>query len=169
MNEACLMVRESLRGRLRGQLDAAYLLLGNARPDAIGWRPASGKWSARENLAHPGRYHEVFLQRVRRILSEDRPMRGRYRAEDDPEWPRWASLSMDGFLRRIRTLRPELTSLVEGLCDPDLDKIGNHPLLGDANIRRWLEFFLLHEAHHLYTIMIRLGGAAAACNGEPDV
>src|SRR2546425_373687 len=111
------MLSESQRGRLRGQLDAAYLLVRDAGPDAIEWRSASGKWSARENLAHLGRYHEMFLQRVRRILSEDRPMLGRYAAEDDPEWPRWTSLSMDGLLRRLQMLRHELTSLVEGLSD----------------------------------------------------
>jgi hypothetical protein len=28
-----------------------------------------------------------------------------------------------------------------------------HPLLGPMPIPLWLEFFLLHEGHHLYTIM----------------
>jgi hypothetical protein len=28
----------------------------------------------------------------------------------------------------------------------------------------WLEFFLLHEAHHLYTALVRAGGA----NRRPD-
>jgi hypothetical protein len=29
-------------------------------------------------------------------------------------------------------------------------------------IPEWLEFFLLHEAHHLYVVMIRLGEARKA-------
>ena len=127
----------------------------------VDWRPPFGKWSARENLAHLGRYHEVFLERVRRMLSEDRPALARYRAEQDDEWPRWTILSTDDLLRRIRTLRRELTSLINGLSDFDLDRSGTHPLFGDLTIRSWIDFFLLHEAHHLYTMMNRLGEAAS--------
>ena len=29
-----------------------------------------GKWSAHENLAHLARYHQVFLQRIDRILAK---------------------------------------------------------------------------------------------------
>jgi len=46
-------------------------------------RPASGEWAARENLAHLARYHEVFINRIRGILTEDAPHLGRYRAEED--------------------------------------------------------------------------------------
>ncbi|MEE8228690.1 MAG: DinB family protein, partial [candidate division NC10 bacterium] len=59
--------------RLETQLEALPLLMGKASPDAITRRPASGKWSAHENLAHLGRHHEVFIERVQRILAEDRP------------------------------------------------------------------------------------------------
>src|SRR6201993_1513189 len=52
-------------------------------------RPPSGKWSACENLAHLGRYHEIFLERLERILTERNPAFERYRAEDDPGWEAW--------------------------------------------------------------------------------
>ena len=47
-------------------------------------KPVSGKWSAHEQLAHLARYHQVFLQRIDRILSEQAPEFPRYRAEYDP-------------------------------------------------------------------------------------
>jgi hypothetical protein len=40
---------------------------------------------------------------------------------------------------------------------------------GTNVLRIWLEFFLFHEAHHLYTMMIRLGEAPATRHGEPNV
>jgi uncharacterized damage-inducible protein DinB len=61
------------------------LLFGGRSPEAITRRPASGKWSAHENLAHLARIHEVYLDRIRRILSEKRPLLNRYKAEEDPE------------------------------------------------------------------------------------
>jgi hypothetical protein len=36
---------------------------------------------------------------------------------------------------------------------PDkLDRTGIHPKYGKLNIIDWTEFFLLHEAHHLFAI-----------------
>jgi hypothetical protein len=30
-----------------------------------------------------------------------------------------------------------------------------------SDVPRWIEFFLVHEAHHLYVVMTRLGEARA--------
>jgi len=38
--------------------------------------------------------------------------------------------------------------------------VDSHLLLGEAPILLWLEFLLLHEAHHLYVIMRRVHDAA---------
>jgi len=45
---------------------------------------------------------------------------------------------------------------VSGLSDEQLTRTGLHPVLGEMDIPLWLEFFLLHEAHHLYAILFRL-------------
>lgn len=37
-------------------------------------------------------------------------------------------------------------------------RIGLHPVYGPMTLEGWTEFFLLHEAHHLFTIL-RLGGS----------
>ena len=70
--------------RLRTQLDSLDAILTGATDEGLARRPADGKWSAHEHLAHLGRYHEVFFDRLDRILAEDRPQLGRYRTEDDP-------------------------------------------------------------------------------------
>ena len=146
--------------RLETQLEALPLLMGKASPDAITRRPASGKWSAHENLAHLGRHHEVFIERVQRILAEDRPRLARYRAEEDPEWPKWAALPTDEVLRRLKKFRSDLITLVKSLSPDQLSRIGLHPTFGEMTIPEWIEFFLLHEAHHLYVIMTRIRGAS---------
>ncbi|MEE8509733.1 MAG: DinB family protein [candidate division NC10 bacterium] len=146
--------------RLETQLEALPLLMGKASPDAITRRPASGKWSAHENLAHLGRHHEVFIERVQRILAEDRPCLARYRAEEDPEWPKWAALPTDEVLRRLKKFRSDLITLVKSLSPDQLSRIGLHPTFGEMTIPEWIEFFLLHEAHHLYVIMTRIRGAS---------
>jgi uncharacterized damage-inducible protein DinB len=145
--------------RLATQLDALPLLLGGASAEALRRRTASGKWSAHENLAHIARVSELFVARVRRILSEDGPALPQYRAEDDAEWPAWAALSTDEVLRRLSSLRSELVGMAARFTPAELARTGVHSRFGPMPLPLWIEFFLLHEAHHLYTILKRARGA----------
>jgi len=142
--------------RLQAQLDCLPILLADIRDDALDHKPASSKWSARENLAHLGRYHEVLLERIQRIVSEDRPLLPRYRAEEDPEWPRWNTLPAREVLSRLRALRSQLLQRVAQLPDSDWSRIGLHSRYGAMTLVQWLEFFLLHEAHHLLAVHQRV-------------
>ncbi len=151
-------LNESTSVRLATQLEPLTALFRGAIPEALQRQPPSGKWSAHENLAHLARYHEVFLERLRRILSEDRPNLGRYRAEDDPEAAKWMALPTDEVLNRLKSLRGKLIGTVENLSPEELRRTGTHPVLGEMAIPTWIEFFLLHEAHHLYVALMRSRG-----------
>jgi uncharacterized damage-inducible protein DinB len=139
--------------RLRTQLDVLPLLLGSATEASLRQRPAPGKWSALENLAHLARYHEVFMERLRRIMAEDSPPLGRYRAEEDPGWPPWQQKPLPEVLASLTRLRGELVQQVESLSEGDLTRACVHPVMGAMPVPLLLEFFLLHEGHHLYTVM----------------
>jgi hypothetical protein len=148
----------TLRDRLRSQLDAVVTLLGSVPPQAASRPGPGGKWSAHDNLAHLCRHHEVMIERLRLILNEEKPNLARYRAEDDPEWPSWRALPLHEILGLLRAQRNEIVRLVDGLDDDDLARAGVHPTLGTLTIPEWLEFFLLHEGHHLYLAMLRVRG-----------
>jgi len=154
------MLNELTTVRLRDQLSSLDVFIASKTTEEWNRKPASGKWSARENLAHLCRYHEVFLERLNRILQEDRPEFGRYRAEEDELWPSWSPLAVDLLLARIRQLRQEVRSKVGSLSREQLVRTGIHPVLGEMHVPLWLEFFLLHEAHHLYAILFRLRESA---------
>jgi hypothetical protein len=150
----------SLLARLETQLEALDLILARATPAGLDARPRPGEWSARENLAHLARHHAVFLDRLRRLVTEDRPALGRYRAEDDPEWASWQTLPPGELLTRLRALRAELVAIVRSLSPADSARTGVHPTFGEMDVAGWLGFFLLHEAHHLYTALVRVGEAS---------
>jgi hypothetical protein len=147
------MLPETTAVRLRTQLDTLPLLLDGVDGAALERRPAPGKWSAREQLAHLARYHEVTGERLRRILAEPEPVFPRYRAEDDPEWPRWSALPLAAVTAKLAAGRAGLVAAVAAIPPAGLTRRGVHPLLGAMPIPLWLEFFLLHEAHHLFAIM----------------
>lgn len=153
---------ESTKLRLAMQLERMRLVLGERSQDAVSRRPASGKWSAHENLAHLARIHQLYRERIRRILSEERPELPRYTAEDDPEWPQWAALPTEEVLQRLQTLRGQLLEVVGKLSAAQLGRVGIHPSVGTMTIPEWIEFFLLHEAHHLYAAMQRAADKSSA-------
>ena len=148
----------SSASRLASQLECLPALLEGAAPDALRRCTRSGKWSVHENLAHLARHHAVVLDRVRKVLAEDRPTLPRYAAEEDAEWPAWAALPLEEILARLTALRAELLAIVSGLTDAQLARTGVHPTLGEMALPLWIEFFLLHEAHHLYVVMKRARG-----------
>jgi len=151
------MLNESTLRRVAMQLDVLPMLLAGARPEQIDARPSPEKWSARENLAHLARHHAVFLERIARILAEETPGLGRYRAEEDPEWPEWRALPLEEILARLHQSRRRILGAALELTEKQASRRGLHPVLGAMPLSRWFEFFLLHEAHHLYVVMLRLG------------
>jgi len=146
---------ESTAIRLRTQLDCLPAILAGVSEESLNRRPNPEKWSARENLAHLARYHEMFLERIERIRNEDRPLLARYAAEHDPEWPRWAAMPLSEVLARLRALRVELLERVQKLSEAELSRSAVHSRFGEMTLLQWLEFFLLHEAHHLLAVMQR--------------
>jgi len=151
------MVTRSTLLRLETQLDALHTILAGATPDALMRRPPTGGWSAHEQIAHLARHHAVFLDRLRQVANEEAPHFARYRAEDDPDWPAMASLPTDVVIVRLRALRANIVLWISGLSAAQTMRVGIHPLFGRQTVAEMLEFFLVHEGHHLYLAMIRLG------------
>ena len=147
------MLPETTAVRLRTQLDALPLLVAGTGEAALEWRPAPEKWSPREHLAHVARHQQVTLERLRRILAEPEPRFPRYRAEEDPEWPRWSALPLAAVRDQLTAGRAALVAAVAAIPPADLSRRGVHPELGALSILLWLEFYLLHEAHHLLAVL----------------
>ena len=42
---------------------------------------------------------------------------------------------------------------LRSLSEEDFQRTGIHPKFGEMNLSLWLEFFLVHEAHHLYVVL----------------
>ena len=154
-----MSIPESILGRLNMQLEALGMILAGATPETLEARPVPSEWSARENLAHLARHAEVFLARIARIRQEERPVLARYLAEEDPEWAEWSRLPLSEVLRRLREARARLLAWIRSLSPEEANRTGIHPAFGEMSVAGWLDFFLLHEAHHMYVAMVRLAEA----------
>ena len=111
-----------------------------------------GKWSIFENIVHLQTYQHTFIIRVREILEKDSPVFSRYSAEADPEFLEYCEKSTREVMHDFITIRKQLTSEITHFNESDFKRTGVHPAYGVMNLSQWLNFFLLHEAHHLFTI-----------------
>lgn len=133
--------------------DFLAITLNGVSMETLNEKPVSGKWPTHEQLAHLARYHQIFLHRIDRIITEQSPEFPRYRAEDDPEWPAWTGLPTPQLLVRISSMRAKLMTRLRSLSEEDFARTGVHPKFGEMSLSLWLEFFLVHEAHHLYAVL----------------
>ncbi|QHW00852.1 DinB family protein [Spirosoma endbachense] len=151
-------MKQSLLTRLASQPDALDHLLLGLTEEQIRQRPPSGKWSIFENLAHLGRYQEIFTDRIQQINEQEVPSFSRYVADEDPGFSGWTQLSFVELIERMRGERATLNAFLSILREENLTRIGLHPAYGPMTLEGWTEFFLLHEAHHFFAIL-QVGGA----------
>jgi uncharacterized damage-inducible protein DinB len=142
----------SITTRLEYQQKALIELIEGLSDEQIRKQIVAGKWSVFENIVHLTTYQHTFIRRVRQILSEDTPSFGRYSAESDPLFHDNCARSTREIMQDLIATRRELATGVLSFKEADLLKKGTHPVFGALSIPQWLHFFVLHEAHHQFTI-----------------
>ena len=152
----------SILSRLKYQHETISALIAGVSEDQLRQRNASGKWSVFENMAHLAAYQPVFIGRVGRIEKGEAPVFDRYVAEEDPLFPSYVDKGLEELIRVITRDRSDLIGKAEGFDDAALGRTGLHPKFGLLTLEQWMDFFLLHEAHHLFT-MFRLLPCCCCC------
>jgi uncharacterized damage-inducible protein DinB len=142
----------SIKDRLNTQHLAIRELIRNLDEEFINRRSESGKWSIQENLVHIVSYHQVFLSRLEDINKSDNPYFDRYKTGDDPSFIKWQNIKTEELLVNLDKERKKVIDVIFQFNEEDLQKKGTHQKFGVMNVVEWIEFFLLHEAHHIYTI-----------------
>jgi hypothetical protein len=113
------------------------------------------KWSAHENLAHLGQFHSAIRDRVTWIVTQDNPTFERYQPDADPGTQRWVALPSTKMLADFRTERRSLVTSLRSLPGEAWARPGTHSVFGTLTLTGWLEFWLQHEGHHVYTALLR--------------
>ena len=146
------MLYPSLISRLKSQHTSIDILIADLDNDRLTYRPEPGKWNICDNIAHLTVYQPMFINRINSMLVMENPVFDPYKADNDEvflssrEWP------TDKLLTKLYDDRESLYELIISLSDRDLNKMGTHLTYGTMNVSQWAEFFLLHEAHHQFTI-----------------
>ena len=146
------MLSFSQQTRLQHQHETIVEMTRGFGEQELRIRPDTGKWSVFENIAHLAAYQPSFIERLKKIQKEDSPTFERYVAEQDPHFEECCAMEMHQLNEYLFTNRFLISNHLSSLKEPDLRRIGIHRFYGPLDISQWVEFFLLHEAHHLFTI-----------------
>lgn len=147
-----MQLQSSITTRLEYQHKSLLELIEGLSDEQVRMQVILGKWSIFENIVHLASYQHTFMNRIGEILKNDQPSFDRYIAETDP-------LFYDNCMKTTREIIQELMAerkiLATGLLslkEDQFKRVGHHPLYGTMTIIHWIQFFLLHESHHLFTI-----------------
>lgn len=142
----------SLDKRLRVQHLALGEIIEPVSQQQLQTEVRPGKWTAFENAAHLAAFHDVYVKRIERMLQENAPAFEPYVWQQDAIFANFKSMAKEALLDRYVDDRNAFLALVDGISEEDLQRTGVHGVYGRFTIVQWLEMFVLHEAHHLFTI-----------------
>ena len=146
------MIYPSLTERLKDQHKTIAFIIIKLNNRQLNQHVVKGKWTIHENIAHLAKYQPVFIDRIRKILAMDNPEFAAYKAEDDDEFEIYCAFTTYELLKKISADREVIFHLITHLTADRLERTGSHSKYGKLTVLEWTEFFLLHEAHHLFTI-----------------
>ena len=151
--------RRALLARYRdGHREVVDALAGatDAELDAV---PAPGEWSARMVVHHLADSEMTSAIRLRRLLSEDRPVLAGY---DEVEFARRLHYDrpLAASLEVLRAVRDATAELVDALDEEEWSRAGTHSDSGPYTVEGWLEIYAAHA--HDHADQIRRARAAAA-------
>lgn len=142
----------SIATRLQYQHKSLIDIIDDLSDEQIRMAVNPGKWSIFENIVHLQTYQHNVIGRIRGILEEDSPAFERYTAEADPMFHDNCTKSSREIMQDLLSIRKEMSASILNFSESDLKKTGHHPVYGKMTLLQWLNFFLLHESHHLFTI-----------------
>ena len=147
-----MVISSSESTRLEYQHKSLVSLIDGLSDEQIRRQLIPGKWSIFENIVHLATYQHTFIARVKEILKGNNPVFHRYTAETDPLFHDYCGKITHEVMKDLLGTRKDMAAVLLSFKQEDFLKPGEHPVFGKMTLLQWLNFFLLHEAHHLFTI-----------------
>lgn len=127
-------------------------LILNQSEEQLRFRPLPAKWSAFENIVHLISYQHIFQQRIQKILTGNTPSFDRYVADNDILFNSYLQKTLPELLENLYSIRNQIYHQLTRLSSEQIVYKALHPVYGTLGLVQWIEFFLLHESYHLFTV-----------------
>ena len=129
-------------------------------PASMEWRPAPGKWNAREILCHLADCEIAFAFRLRQTLAEEHHV---IQPFDQERWAgMYGGLGARSALNAFSALREWNLALIGSTPADAMSKPVRHPERGDMTFRVIIETMAGHDVNHLAQLDRIVAGFAPA-------
>jgi hypothetical protein len=152
----------SILARVKYQHETVSELIEGFSESQLKQRGNPDKWSIFENIVHLASYQPSFISRLKLILEGNTPKFERYVAEKDPLFDEYLKKDLRELLEDVSANRAIIIKNLLNLNEDQLKMKGEHPKFGLMSVSQWADLFLLHEAHHLWTMEQLIGPFRAA-------
>ncbi len=123
------------------------VLLDGVTAEEAERRPAPGKWSLRELMAHLADSEIAWSWRMRQIFSEDNP---NLQPFDQDRWAKvYSAYSFAQAFSTWKALRAWNLEFVRGLAESDKGRPATHPEVGEMTLWTVVSIAAGHDLHHL--------------------
>ena len=140
-------------GLLRAALEVVKAEVSALDQAQVRWRPSENAWCINEVVGHLIEAEERgFAGRIRSILEQDHP---HFETWDQPAVARARrDCERDGqeLVRAFEQVRLASVQLVGSLRDDQMDRPGQHPVVGELSVRDLLHEWVHHDRNHLQQI-----------------
>lgn len=127
-----------------------YEAAASLRSSSVEWRPAPGKWNAREIICHLADCEIVFAYRLRQTTAEDHHV---IQPFDQEKWAgTYGAYELGAALDVFSSVRHWNIALIRSLPPPALAKRVKHPERGDETFQTIVDTMAGHDINHLQQI-----------------
>src|SRR5688500_15751747 len=150
--------RQALIQQYKEGYDAVQAALVGATDAELDARPAPNKWTAREIVHHLADSESTSALRLRRLLTEDRPVIQGYDQDEYARRLKYNERDMDPALAAFRAARESTLQVLRLMTESDWLREGEHTESGRYTPEDWLRIYAAHAHNHAAQIR-RLRGA----------
>src|SRR5262249_8721612 len=116
--------------------------------DSLSSHPIANKWSAKEIVHHLGDSESTSALRLRRLLTEDKPVIQGYDQDDYAIRLKYNEREMAPALDAFRAARETTTQILKLMTDSDWLREGEHTESGRYTPEDWLRIYAAHAHNH---------------------
>ena len=110
--------------------------------------PSPGKWSAREIVHHLADSEGTSAIRLRRLLTEERPLIQGYDQDNFAIRLRYNEREIEPALEAFRSARATTAQILNLMTEADWNREGEHSESGRYTPEHWLEIYASHAHNH---------------------
>lgn len=135
---------------LSGTPDVVDRMLSEIPGSADTWdaRPDSDRFTLREVAAHLADWEPIHLERLTRILEEERPILADIDEAQTAVENDYANSDPHAALAWFRAGREKLMALIASLPHEAWERIGHRERVGDVTIESYCTLILAHDGYH---------------------